>query len=196
MPEFDEKLVDLKNQCPQCRTDLQKVTKGDFDTWECPAGHGIGLTLTEAWGHLQDDEIHSIWAATKVASEKSALKSPAIGMPMVAITVVFDDDEVEGNQGPGAHPVTLDVAPDEQFLWFHVEDKESAALDLPNPEPSPEELAKIEQIRQQFGASILETMRERNGLTNQSASYRFATKEAAELHIQGLLDKMGGAKGV
>lgn len=181
-------MSDLKYLCPKCRTSLLPVTKGDFDTWECADGHGVGLTLTEAYGHFQEDEIHAIWKAAK-NGPKSSLQSPALGQPMVAVTVAVDDDEIKGNEGPGSRLVTLDVAPDEQFLWFHVGDFHSMPGDLPNPLPSAEELARVEVIRAQakdFVAGQAES-------ATSTVGYRVANRVAARLGLTALMNRLGKA---
>jgi hypothetical protein len=180
-------MSDVNYQCPRCRSTLAAVTNGNFDTWECREGHGIGLTLTEAYGRLQEDEIRAIWAAAKDAPA-SALKSPVLGHPMVAITVTVDDDELEGNEGPGAHLVTLDVAPGEQFLWFHVVDLESMPTDLPNPQPSKEEVAKLEALRKQSSNAIERDLAARDA---DDVGYRIGSKAAAMFGLGGLMKRLG-----
>jgi hypothetical protein len=182
-------MSDLNYLCPQCRAVLKGVTKGDFDTWECSAGHGVGVTLTEAYNHLQEDEIHAIWQAAKTAPP-SSLRSPVLGQPMVAVTVTVDDDEIEGNQGPGAHLVTLDVAPDEQFLWFHVVDLAAMPADLPNPLPSAEEFAKLAKLRDEAAASVARDADAAESAESKLA-YRFGSRAAALLGLTGLTNRLG-----
>jgi hypothetical protein len=178
-------------QCPQCRLALAPRRQGDFDAWECTGGHGIGVTLTEAYGHFQDDEIHAIWTASKTAP-KSALKSPMLGTPMVAVTVIVDDDEIEGNEGPGAHPVTLDVAPDEQFLWIHVADFKNMPADLPNPPLSQEQLSRLDQLGRQSRESIRKDLDSRE--TDESRlGYRVGSWAAAKLHMTGLMNRLSAS---
>jgi len=184
-------MSDLKYLCPKCRISLAPVTKGDFDTWECADGHGVGLTLTEAYGHFQEDEIRAIWKAAKDAP-RSSLKSPVLGHPMVAITVAVDDDEIEGNEGHGARLVTLDVAPDEQFLWFEVGEFNSMPGDLPNPAPSAEEQARLEEIRAHAKAFVAEQA-EKSESPASAVGYRVATRVAAGFGLTSLLNRLGGA---
>ena len=184
-------MSELTYLCPQCRTALDAVTEGSFDTWHCKDGHGVGVTLTEAYGHFQEDEIHAIWQAVATAP-KSSLKSPALGHPMVAVTVVVDDDEIEGNQGPGSHLVTLDVAPDEQFLWFHVVDFKNMSADLPNPAPSAADRAKLEQLGAQSREAIARDLDGHESDVGR-AGYRFGSRAAALLHLTGLTRRLGNA---
>ena len=111
---------------------------------------------------------------------------------MVAITIVVDDDEIEGNGGPGAHLVTLDVAPDEQFLWFHVADFKAMTTDLPNPPPSAEQLARLEQLRAQSRESILRDLQNEENDASKFG-YRFGSRAAARLHLTGFVKKLGDA---
>lgn len=184
-------MTDIEYLCPQCRTTLAAVAHGGLDTWQCKDGHGVGITVTEAYGHFQEDEIRAIWQAAKSAPQ-SSLKSPALGRPMVAITVAVDDDEVEGNQGPGSHLVTLDVAPDEQFLWFHVVDFNAMPADLPSPAPSADELAKLEQIRALSRESISADAKRQESPESQFG-YRFGSRAAALLNLGGFMKKLGAA---
>lgn len=184
-------MSDINYLCPQCRTTLAPVTEGSFDTWHCKDGHGVGVTLTETYGHLQEDEIHAIWQAAKSAPA-SSLKSPALGNPMVAITIVADDDEIKGNKGPASRLVTLDVAPGEQFVWFQVVDLKNMPADLPNPPPSPEEAAKLEQLRQQSIESIAKDADERAGTAGEFG-YRVGSKAAALLRMTGFMNRLSSA---
>lgn len=182
-------MSNLTYLCPQCRSTMAAVKKDDFDTWECTGGHGVGFTVTEAHGRLQEDEIRAIWQAAKSAPQ-SSLKSPILGRPMVAVTIVVDDDEIEGNEGPGARPVTLDVCPDEQFLWFQVVALESMSRDLPNPPAPPEELARIHQIRGEIREA--QSLEAENGEGSvDDIGYRFGSRVAALLGMSGLLRRLG-----
>lgn len=86
------KQMTIKNNCPRCGTPLIKGTqKNGIDGWACPNQHGVGITLSEAWGHLQDDEVRAIWRAAK-NGQPSALKSPALGEDMVRIEISVERD--------------------------------------------------------------------------------------------------------
>lgn len=184
-------MSDMKYLCPECRSALAAVTEDGFDTWQCKDGHGIGVTLSETYGRLQEDEIQAIWTAAKSAP-RSSLKSPALGHPMVAITVIVDEDEIPGNEGTGARPVTLDVAVDEQFLWFEVVDLEHMPADLPNPRPSADELARLQQLAEQSRASIQKDLDAREDVLS-SIGYRFGSRAAALLGLNSLMARLGGS---
>ena len=177
--------------CPQCRSTLASVREDRLDTWQCKEGHGIGLTLSESYGHFQEDEIDAIWKEAK-SGARSSLKSPLLGGPMVAITVSVDDDEIRGNQGPGSRLVTLDVAPDEQFLWFHVVDFNNMPADLPNPLPSAEELAHHELLARQSRESIAKDLASREGDLD-NLGHRIGSRAAALLGMSGLVKRLSDA---
>ena len=44
---------------------IKGTQKNDIDCWACPNHDGVGITVSEAWGHLQDDEVKAIWKAAK-----------------------------------------------------------------------------------------------------------------------------------
>ena len=163
--------------CPECRTPLRRVSDGELDTWQCPHGHGVGLTLNEFHEAFQDDEVDAIWNASADAPA-SKLKSPLLGKPMVAVTVLVDDDEIVGNEGPGARFVTLDVCRDEQFLWFEVVDFENMPADLPNPGPTAEDLARMESVRGHAADTVARQVEANTGAIER-ISYRFGSKAAA-----------------
>ena len=50
--------------CPTCAGALVLTTSGELDTWNCGAGHGLGMTLSEGYGRVQEDELHELWVAS------------------------------------------------------------------------------------------------------------------------------------
>jgi hypothetical protein len=128
--------------------------KNDIDVWACPNHDGVGMTLSEAWGHLQDDEVKAIWSAAKTG-QQSPLKSPLRGTEMVRIEIPVDSDEEEGNRGPGAFQMELDVSVDEQFIWFDSGELERMPDDIPNAAMSEKDRRHIDEVAQQFGDSIM-----------------------------------------
>jgi Zn-finger nucleic acid-binding protein len=163
----------IKNKCPRCGTALiQGTQKNDIDAWACPNHHGVGITLSEAWGHLQDDEIRAIWRAAK-NGQPSAPNSPALAGNMVRIEITVDSDEEEGNCGPGVFQIELDVDVDEQFIWFDSGELERMPDDLPNPDMSEEERKHVEEIAQQFGESIMTNYHKRENESLEGKLYNF-----------------------
>jgi len=130
-------------QCPQCGADLELGASGRLDAWACPAGHGVGLTLSEAYEQAQEDELSRLWEGAKAASPgKHAC--PMCDRPMANVTIDVDADEsLESNR---ALQVTLDVCRDDQFIWFDPGELDDLPEDLPDPQPSAAEVAQIDRI--------------------------------------------------
>ncbi len=162
----------IPTQCPNCDRNLDPQQAGTLDTWVCPAAcgrAGVAVTLTEAHGRLQDDEIARLWQAAR-RGPAGPCKSPIDRRPMARIEVGVDDDEAaEGEPGDTADraTVTLDVDVENQFIWFDPGELDEFPLDRPNPGPSPEEQAKITEIVERFGNDYEAAVdrRENAGLT-------------------------------
>ena len=156
-----------------------------MDTWACPNLDGVGMTLSEAWGHLQDDEVKAIWSAAR-NGQPSLLKSPIRGTDMVRIELLVDSDEEEGNRGSGAFQMELDVSIDEQFIWFDSGELERMPDDIPNPAMSREERNHIDEIAQQFGESIMANYhkRENESLDGKLLNFVAAHKRLKRVHEQ------------
>ena len=163
----------FKYTCPRCGTTLTKGThKNDIDSWACSNHHGVGISLSEAWGHLQDDEVKAIWSAAK-NGHASPLKSPVLGKDMVRVEIAVDGDEEVGNRGPGAFQVELDVDVDEQFIWFDSGELERLPDDLPNPQMSEEDRKHLEEMAQQFGDQIMANYYKRENESLEGKLYNF-----------------------
>ena len=174
----------VEYHCPRCQTPLIKNTqKSDFDTWACPNHDGVGMTLSEAWGHLQDDEVKAIWRAAK-NGRPSELKSPVFGRDMVRIEITVDEDEEDGNRGPGAFQMELDVSVDEQFIWFDAGELERMPDDIPNPPLSEAERKQIDAIAQQFGDALMASFHksEDESLSGRMLNFVAAHKRLQQLH--------------
>ncbi|MFN8035532.1 MAG: hypothetical protein U0V73_06330 [Acidimicrobiia bacterium] len=134
--------------CPQCSAELKLAKTGELDFWSCPAGHGLGFTITEAYGRVQEDEISKIWEGAK-ATSAGTKACPMCATPMVTVTIGVDPDEAaEGKPGdqPDTGQVTLDVCRNDQVVWFDPGELEQLPRDLENPEPTPEQLAKEAEL--------------------------------------------------
>lgn len=162
--------------CPSCRQPLVLTHRGELDSWVCPSGHGLALTVTESYTRLQEDEIAQLWKAARDATPTNDARiSPICERPMVSVELTFDDDEVpEGEPGDGANrgSVWLEVSVEDQLIWF--DDTELAALpeDLPDAAPSAAELEGVEAIREAFGQSIVEVAHARDAATITERIYR------------------------
>lgn len=160
----------LHPTCPTCATELAHNTAGTLDTWTCPQGHGAGLTVTEAYTHIQDDEIHRAWDAAR-SGTPGPRKCPICGRQMVVVDLAYDPDE-SAEVAPGSPSEALDVCTEDQLIWFDPGEYEALPADVPNPEPSPEELARIAAIRQAFGESVVAAAHAREDRTLTEHLYR------------------------
>jgi hypothetical protein len=142
--------------CPVGGEELHLGSPGDLDYWSCPAGHGLAMTLSESHQRLQDDEVSELWQLARAAAP-GPLTSPFGRRQMVRVTLPYDTDETpSGDRGDGGAQgtVVLDVDLEEQFIWFDAGELDLLPEDLPNPEPSAEELAQVAQIRAKFGSDL------------------------------------------
>jgi len=134
-------------QCPQCGAELELGASGRLDAWACPAGHGVGFTLSEMHERAQEDELSKLWEGAKIAAAgKHAC--PMCDLPMVKVTIGVDADEsVDGQADTNdTGRVTLDVCRDDQFIWFDPGELDELPEDLPEPKPSAAEVAEIDRI--------------------------------------------------
>jgi Zn-finger nucleic acid-binding protein len=157
----------LHPTCPICGAELTRTVTGDLATWTCPAGHGAGLTVTEAYHHLQDDEIHRAWDAAKTAPA-GPHKCPICARPMVVVTLSYGPDELADGAAGKAAPTgqeTIDICTEDELIWLAPGELDGLPTDLPNPEPSAEELAQIDAIRQAFGQSLLDDAHQEDAAT-------------------------------
>jgi Zn-finger nucleic acid-binding protein len=139
-------------KCPRCAAELKLGANGQLDCWSCPAGHGLGITLSEAYGRVQDDEIRKLWEASETASP-GKYKCPWCAAPMASVALAVDGDEAaEGDAADRADSasVPLDVCREDQFIWLDAGELDELPLDLRNPEPSPDEQRKIRMILSAF----------------------------------------------
>ncbi len=138
--------------CPRCGDPLVLETRDTFNPWVCKNGDGLGFTITEAYDHIQEDEITAIWEAAKTASV-TELKSPILGRRMVSVSIQVDADE-DVEVAPGSPTISVEVDPYEQFIWLDAGELEQFPEDRPDPEPSAEELKKLKEITNEFGREI------------------------------------------
>jgi Zn-finger nucleic acid-binding protein len=151
-------------KCPQCGVELKLGPSGKLDAWSCPAGHGIGFTLSEAYERLEDDEIHAIWKASESAAPGTHV-CPMCSQPMVGVTVAVGV--------PGSPEETLDVCREDQFIWFDPGELDEFPQHRDAAPPSAAELAKIAQIRATFDHDLDEaqTEAENQGILNHFANH-------------------------
>jgi Zn-finger nucleic acid-binding protein len=128
-------------KCPQCGVDLQLGASGKLHAWSCPAAHGLGFTLSAAYERLEDDEVHAIWHASEQAAAGKHT-CPFCSAPMVSVTVAVG--------GAGSPQETLDVCREDEFIWFDPGELDEFPQHTLATAPSPEEQARIEQLRGTF----------------------------------------------
>jgi Zn-finger nucleic acid-binding protein len=127
--------------CPKCHAELTLGPSGRLHVWSCPAGHGVGFTVSEAYQRLEGDEVHTIWQASEHAAA-GAYACPMCARPMVSVTVA-----VGGEASPTE---TLDVCREDEFIWFDPGELDEFPQGAPAAEPSAEEQQKIDEIRRTF----------------------------------------------
>ena len=127
--------------CPKCGAELKLGASGRLDAWSCPAGHGIGFTVSEAYERLEGDEVHKIWQASEHAAPGS-YHCPMCAQPMVSVTVAVG--------GEGSPAETLDVCRADEFFWFDPGELDEFPEGASPAEPTPAEQRKIDRIRAAF----------------------------------------------
>jgi hypothetical protein len=147
--------------CPSCGEALTLTHQGQLDTWVCPAGHGLGATLSEAYEVAQEDELAQLWQLARAATpSNSARRCPICERAMVSVEVPYDPDEAEDGQPGDLEPigsVWVDVCLDDQLIWFDDGELQAFPTDLPDPEPTEAELEGAAKIRASFGQSIVDS---------------------------------------
>jgi Zn-finger nucleic acid-binding protein len=126
--------------CPTCRAPLTLESDHTFDAWVCPAGHGLGFTLSEAYERLADDQIHEIWRSANATDVAASTR----GCPMCERTMV----------AVACENLTLDVCTVDEVLWLDAGELEQLPPDVPDPEPSALEQAELAQVTEQFGDAL------------------------------------------
>lgn len=175
--------------CPTCAGGLTLTASGELDTWVCASGDGAGMTVTEAHGRLQEDEIEQLWAKARGAAP-GPRPCPLCGRAMVVVDVSTDPDEVsEGQPGDTADTgqASLDVCVECQLIWFDLGELDQFPLDLPDPEPTAEELAALESIRRVFGEGLVAAARERE---EQELAERLYRRMSRHPGLSRLLDAL------
>ena len=127
-------MTEASPTCPKCGAELKLGSSGRLDCWSCPRGDGLGFTLSEAYERIPDDDVSHIWHDSEHASP-GKYACPMCGGQMVVVT---------------SHGVSLDVCRDDELLWFDAGELDPFPQHESEPPPSPDELARIAQIRAAF----------------------------------------------
>ncbi len=186
--------------CPICSAALHLggTSSADgtdsFHCWTCPNGHGLAMTLSESYERLQEDEIDHIWQQARTAPP-GPLTSPFHDGQMVRVTVRADGDETpdgadgDGDgDGAGAATIVVDVDVDNQFIWLDAGELQEFPADLPDPEPSPEVLAREQEIVDRFGVAYTDAVEGREDQELAERLYRRVARHPGALEA---LDRVG-----
>ncbi|MEM7337387.1 MAG: hypothetical protein AAF467_02000 [Actinomycetota bacterium] len=172
--------------CPDCPAPLVLTHTGTLDSWVCPTGHGLGLTLTESYEQLQEDEIRELWQLVRHPAATEANRAcPMCRRAMRLVDAEYDSDEAlagEAGDGPAEGSVELDVCEPCQVLWFEQGELEAFPEDLPDPEPTGEELQALATIRETFGQSLVDAYEAREASKVSEQIYRRFLRRSRVLH--------------
>ena len=149
--------------CALCGSALTRTHQGDLDAWVCPTGHGLAVTLSEAYVVAQEDELALLWQRGKTAAA-GIRHCPMCESAMAVVSLGVDQDEVPEGQpgdGPDTDTVKVDLCPSCQVLWFDSNELAGLPADQPDAQPSQDELAHIAEIRRLFGDAIEAAVEER-----------------------------------
>ena len=127
--------------CPTCNAPLTLTPHDTFDSWVCPAGHGLAATLSELYEQADENAIHQLWAAARQAGATGATgprACPMCARPMVTI----------------AAPKALDVCLADEVIWFDAGELEQLPPDQPDAVPTAAQDAALETIRKNYAASL------------------------------------------
>lgn len=189
----DEAMASVtRPHCPRCGAELELGSMGEVDHWSCPAVHGLAMTLSEAHGRLQNDEVARLWERAR-AAEPGPLPGPFGGVNMVRIVLPWDTDEApegaeDDTEDLGA--VELDVDLDNQFIWFDMGELDELPEDLPDAPPSPQEEAALARITAEFSCSVDDALGARDDGELTERIYTHLSRRPGALRA---LDRVGRA---
>ena len=132
--------------CPTCHATLVLGANGVASFWSCPNSHGVACTMTAAYGHVQEDEILTIWHGSEKASA-GARACPMCGKAMVEVAV------------KDAAGVTVDVCRDDELFWLDAGELDQLPKDAPAPPLSAEQERNLETVRETFDEGLEEGFR-------------------------------------
>lgn len=134
--------------CPDCSVALELGAAGGPSFWSCPAGHGVGFTMTAAYGRIDADQIAHAWSAAQNADECET-SCPVCHRAMV------------GSAFPAAgDAVTAAVCREDEMFWLAGGRLDRLPAATPAAEPSAEELHNLALVRRSFDEGIDHAIRE------------------------------------
>jgi hypothetical protein len=77
---------------------------------------------------------------------------------MVKVTAPFDGDEIDegvAGDGPATGELPVDVCRADEVIWFDAAELDQLPADQPDAEPTPEQEAKLAEIRRTFGEELV-----------------------------------------
>lgn len=128
--------------CPTCGTPVRLVRQGGADVWACPQGHGLGFTLDEAYGHVDEAALGTLWRAS-AAAPAGGRACPLCAGPLVTVA------------GEGTD-VPVDVCRPDQLIWLDAGELEALPPDLPEPPLAPEEREHLHDIVTEYDRALAE----------------------------------------
>jgi hypothetical protein len=188
--------------CPSCDDALVLTHDGQFDSWVCPAGHGLGATLSEAYEVAQEEELALLWQLTRAAVANpgptgAGRRCPICVGAMVSVEVPYDTDEVGDGEPGDLDPIGsawVDVCEPCQLIWFDAGELQAFPVDLPDAPPSDEEIEGAERIRIAFGQSVVEAHHAREaGQLTERIYQRIATHKGLT-HVLSEIGSLGRAQ--
>ena len=176
-------------KCPQCSAELTLGSTDRLDFWSCPAGHGLGFTLSEAYERLQNDEIAKIWHDSQNAPA-GKYACPMCGVTMANLTVGVDAKS-------DSTQVSIDVCREDELFWFDAGELDAFPQHVPDPGPTPEEQKKIDLVMSAFDKDLEQGLEadENRGVLNKLVN-RVVRRHAGFTHVldeavfHGKLDEM------
>jgi Zn-finger nucleic acid-binding protein len=146
-------MPDSTPTCPDCGAALSLGASGERTFWSCPAGHGLGFTMTAACARVDDDAIGRAWRASEDAPTGTRA-CPFCGRTMVSATFAAGTD---------AGDLTVDVCGEDELFWLAPGELDQLPPAHARAEPSAEELRNLAVVRRAFDAGIDEAIRQEQG---------------------------------
>lgn len=164
--------------CLTCDLPLKARSDGNFDMWSCSSGHGIAVTMSEAHGRFQEDEIQQLWRAS-ATGERLGKKCAMCSQALVTASVGVDADEsFEETVGDGDNTasITAEICRTCQFFWLSSDEVDVLPADLVDAEMSTQASSALEQIQVETAAVLNQAWEERDNDSKTEGMYDFALK--------------------